>query len=180
MQEQPTSPQRDPITGRYLSAGMRWCTCSWCGIRFERNPSEVRTQKRQFCSVAHYNLARTRPIEERFWERVSKRPSGCWLWTGNRVGGGYGALSLAKQPHILAHRYSWELHRGPIPPDTKVLHTCDTPACVNPDHLWLGSQKDNVRDMITKGRRTTASSRLLWIIVALIERINDLEARLAT
>lgn len=77
--------------------------------------------------------------------------AGCWLWTGSPGAGGYGVLVTGRKT-MKAHRASWIVHRGPIPDGCKVCHRCDTPACVNPDHLFLGSQRDNVHDMVRKGR----------------------------
>jgi hypothetical protein len=92
---------------------------------------------------------------ERFWRRVQKSDS-CWMWKGPlsgpgwRTGRGYGAFYSGKNG--TAHRFSWELHFGPIPPGLFVCHKCDTPPCVNPEHLFLGTSSDNSRDMWTKGR----------------------------
>jgi HNH endonuclease len=99
-----------------------------------------------------------RPLSERFWEKVGKQP-GCWIWTGKRNRQGYGRAYSGGEfgYEIAAHRLAWELTNGPIPPGLCVLHRCDNPSCVNPDHLWLGSQADNVRDMIDKGRRGDSS-----------------------
>src|SRR5947207_548479 len=90
--------------------------------------------------------------KERFDAKWTPEPfSGCWIWTGARSLNGYGVMGM---PHINrnAHRISWEIHRGIIPNKICVLHRCDTPSCVNPDHLFLGSLKDNTRDMVKKGR----------------------------
>lgn len=89
---------------------------------------------------------------ERFEEKYIPEPnSGCWLWTATSVRGGYGMIKSGDKNH-LAHRVSWSLYRGDIPDEMLVCHSCDTPACVNPDHLFLGSQKDNMRDMLSKDR----------------------------
>lgn len=74
--------------------------------------------------------------------------SGCWLWTGSRVRGGYGKFN----PLLRAHRVSYEEYKGPIPNGMFVCHRCDTPSCINPNHLFLGLPKDNVEDMMAKGR----------------------------
>jgi hypothetical protein len=89
---------------------------------------------------------------ERFWAKVDRgpHPGGCWLWTADKTAG-YGRFwfngRLAR-----ANRVAWELTHGPIPDGQWVLHRCDTPACVNPDHLFLGTHNDNVADMVAKGR----------------------------
>jgi hypothetical protein len=102
-----------------------------------------------------HHLNPSRPPEERFWSAVVKQAA-CWVYTGRRDGAGYGALFVGRRGKRLhsvkAHRYSWELHNGPIPPGLCVLHRCDNPPCVNPVHLFLGTIKDNVDDMVAKGR----------------------------
>jgi len=79
----------------------------------------------------------------------------CWLWIGPTSNGRYGALGVGSKPkevRFKAHRIAWEIFFGPIPEGMKVLHTCDNPPCVNPFHLFLGTQKDNTQDAIRKGR----------------------------
>lgn len=77
--------------------------------------------------------------------------SGCWFWLGNLDEGGYGTIRISGKM-LKAHRASWMLHRGQIPDGLKVLHSCDIPCCINPDHLFLGTQVDNMRDRASKGR----------------------------
>jgi hypothetical protein len=89
-------------------------------------------------------------VYQRFADKVSIAPSGCWMWTGSLVWG-YGQLYYDRRPWK-AHRVSWTLFRGPIPRDLNVLHHCDTTGCVNPNHLFLGDQYDNHQDMTRKGR----------------------------
>lgn len=88
--------------------------------------------------------------EARFWAKVDKSGD-CWIWTAAKTGRGYGNFAL-HGGNIAAHRYSWEITNGPIPDGRGVLHECDTLACVRPDHLFLGTQRQNVADMIGKGR----------------------------
>lgn len=97
-------------------------------------------------------------MSEGFFSRVEYEPNtGCWLWSGAPGAGGYGVAKFDGR-YQKAHRVSWALHSGSMPPrDVKVCHRCDTPACVNPAHLWLGSQADNVADMMAKGRHRTSS-----------------------
>lgn len=98
---------------------------------------------------------------EAFWARVTKS-EGCWLWSGAVQGEKYGHLHVPGRPsgvNALAHRVAWTLARGPIPDGFNVLHSCDTPLCVRPDHLFLGSQADNIADMIRKGRQSMRHPR---------------------
>lgn len=95
-----------------------------------------------------------RPLTERFWAKVSKGDTdACWLWKGHITKHGYGVIqkkgrnSLAK-----AHRISWEIHYGAIPHGLRILHHCDIRACVNPSHLFIGTQQQNVQDAEAKGR----------------------------
>ena len=93
---------------------------------------------------------------DRFEAKIARCPmSGCWLWTGCVVSRGYGNITIAGKT-MYAHRLSWELHVGPIPDGQCVLHRCDTPACVRPDHLFLGTKKDNAADRDFKGRQAFA------------------------
>jgi HNH endonuclease len=96
----------------------------------------------------------TKPLAERFWAKVARGgPDDCWIWRGSKTSAGYGNLaSLAGAQPFYAHRLSYEFHSGPIPRGMFVLHRCDNPACVNPNHLFLGTQTDNMRDMSAKGR----------------------------
>lgn len=93
-------------------------------------------------------------LAERFWAKVEKGP-GCWLWRGATTHGGYGVIGKgrATEGNIRAHVLSYELTHGEIPEGLEVCHTCDNPPCVRPDHLFLGTQKDNVLDAISKGRQ---------------------------
>jgi hypothetical protein len=97
-----------------------------------------------------------KPLSQRFEEHHITVPEcGCWLWTGSLMPKGYGFLVVKrnKKMHtISAHRLSWQLHLGEIPAGLNVLHKCDVRCCVNPNHLFLGTSKDNTQDMINKGR----------------------------
>lgn len=77
---------------------------------------------------------------------------GCWLWAASTNSSGYGTIAISKRKTEMAHRLSFRLFVGEIPQDKIVLHKCDTPSCVNPDHLFLGTRADNSLDMNAKGR----------------------------
>src|SRR5574340_407485 len=103
-----------------------------------------------------------RSLLERFFDKVSPEAlTGCWLWTGAVKELGYGVIGLGtrEQGTSKAHRVSWELHNGPIPSGLNVLHSCDTPSCVNPDHLRLGTLSDNARDCVNRGRLKLPDNR---------------------
>jgi hypothetical protein len=94
-----------------------------------------------------------RPLAERFWEKVDVRGvDECWPWLASTKQGGYGKLAGGDGRILLAHRVAYQLAVGTIPAGLVVCHRCDNPGCVNPNHLFLGSQADNLRDMHAKGR----------------------------
>lgn len=116
-----------------------------------------------------------RPAEERFSRYVEPEPmSGCWIWVGWTDRKGYGVLGLGRRGagRMLAHRFSYRLRHGAIPEGMQVLHHCDLPACVNPDHLFLGTHQDNMADMWAKKRGPSGErqglARLTRALVATI------------
>ena len=92
--------------------------------------------------------------EKDFWSRVDKSET-CWIWTGSSRRG-YGCFLMNRQ-RFQAHRFSWKLKNGDIPTGKLVLHKCDNPPCVNPDHLFLGNQLLNRADCVLKGRQARGS-----------------------
>jgi len=107
------------------------------------------------CNPAHLvlsTMAELRRSEATPWQdRLTKQADGCWIFQGARSTDGYGQVRHDGRTERV-HRLAWEAANGPIPADMRVCHSCDVPACCNPAHLFLGTQQDNVTDMIEKGR----------------------------
>lgn len=131
---------------------VRNCSKSGCDNTWQ---VEASSPKRYCSRACAYADKPKMSLEERFWTKVTKAEADkCWLWTGGLTkSGGYGQLQQGRGiGPIRAHRFSYELHIGPVPDDMCVLHRCDTPACVNPSHLFLGSRAENCKDMGHKKR----------------------------
>ena len=110
-------------------------------------------------------------IEHRFWNHVDKNGpipahcphlGPCWIWTGAVDKDGYGRPSVERTRRVRAPRISWAWAHGEIPKGKWVLHRCDNPPCVNPDHLFLGTAKDNAQDALAKGRNYVGSKNAFF------------------
>lgn len=109
----------------------------------------------------------------KFWVKVSEDKSGCWIWTGRTLPFGHGQTTFGGKLQ-LTHRIAWQLIHGEIPDGKCILHLCDNPACVRPDHLFLGTKSDNNTDRANKGRNAPKSgemngrAKLTWDDVRII------------
>lgn len=131
----------------------RWeCRCS-CG-----NIALAQTGNLGNGHTVSCGCIRKQDLQKRFSEKYKVDEStGCWVWNACKDTKGYGLFQMGQRPTgsykaSAAHRVSWQIHKGEIPKGMNVLHKCDNPPCVNPDHLFLGTQQDNTNDMIKKGR----------------------------
>lgn len=117
----------------------------------------IKGKPKQFIYNHHY---RASSDAEKFWSKVVIADDNeCWLWQSSLSKDGYGMFKTChdyQRKSFRAHRYAYELHNGPIPDGLLALHKCDNPTCVNPNHLFLGTQQDNIDDMIAKGRDNMA------------------------
>lgn len=95
--------------------------------------------------------------EAQFWLKVQKTDT-CWLWIGHKDQQGYGKTSI-RGKRILAHRYSYELHYEAIPSGLYVCHKCDVPNCIRPDHLFLGTNLENLADKFAKNRQAKGEKK---------------------
>ena len=120
-------------------------------------------------------ISRHVSFEDRFNLQHTKTPT-CWPWTGHTKKNGYGVIKK-DGVSMFAHRASWEFHKSPIPEGLCVLHKCDNPPCVKPDHLFLGTHADNTADMLSKGRdvpprgERSGTAKLTWVKVAEIRKL---------
>ncbi len=123
-------------------------TCALCNKSFHVPPCRASVAK--YCSRRCYEVGK-RNTHGKFWTLCTPTESGCWMFHNASEKHPYGRYMLNLH-EVSAHRASWEISHGAIPNGMHVCHKCDAPGCVNPEHLFLGTAKDNVMDMVRKGR----------------------------
>lgn len=129
--------------------------CVRCGALMTRERLGSNFNKNRYCSLPCFKeTLRKNPVAA-FLEKIDKgpHPKGCWLWTGAKENHGYGHFRHGSKDYR-AHRYGYQLAKGPIPKGMHVLHSCDVMPCVNPAHLRLGTHAENMADCKAKGRQT--------------------------
>lgn len=133
--------------------------CLHCKTEFYPRQEQVRLGNGLYCSRSCASInQKEKPLLERFWSFVKKgEHDECWEFMGCRNVDGYGSMSIGHSKIERAHRISFVLHKGEIPPDMVIMHTCDNPPCCNPKHLILGTQIDNIHDMVKKKRLVNKS-----------------------
>jgi hypothetical protein len=139
--------------------------CLMCGKQFKVYSCNLEKGMGKFCAISCATQYRIHVLNdhplinrgsyfEKFFNKISKEDheKGCWIWIGHKNKAGYGRIRQ-KYKDKTAHRFSWEIFNGPIPESMFICHTCDNPPCCNPDHLFLGTPKDNTQDCIKKNRQ---------------------------
>lgn len=148
-------------------------TGKYCSAKCSASPKRSRPKKFEWKKATEEQ--KLNRITEAFEKSVIKR-EGCWEWLGNKYPNGYGKFPcIINKVRPSAHRISWMIHNGIIPPDKIVCHTCDNRSCTNPQHLFLGTQVDNMRDMYEKNRgmigQTHVNSKLTKANVIIIKQL---------
>lgn len=171
-----TTPRRDTIAVRDPSESLKAADLRDLAADLESGGEASRDIAAVLRREADRRDLRDQRLESRFWAKVNKTPVGCWLWTGHIGADGYGRVYMGGPSHMeRAHRASLFLSTGKLP-DGVVMHSCDVRACVNPAHLSVGSQRDNVHDTIAKGRAVypvgtgRKSAKLTEVTVAAVRR----------
>ncbi len=129
--------------------------CKECRKEYQKKQSAKKREKTcPICEIRHNKMAKECSMKCKLLNRF-KVDKGCWIWSKSLNESGYGKLQenqKGKRKYLMSHRESYKVFKGNIPKGKLILHQCDRPACINPDHLFIGTMKDNTRDMLYKGR----------------------------
>lgn len=140
--------------------------CVECKVKFDKKIAEVNRTNFNACSKKCTGDYKSRVNDAKFLSKAKRVESGCLEWQGSTNSSGYGTTRFNKRPQ-LAHRVSFEIYTGKEC-DLQVLHRCDNPKCIDPEHLFEGTHQDNMADMISKGRKSTKLTR------AQVDEIRDI------
>lgn len=152
--------------------------CPQCGCVIERKTPSLLARSTTCSRTCGANYFK-RPLRDRFAERYEVASNGCWLWSGTVSKMGYGVIAHDNR-HLAAHRVAYTLHKGDIPAGLCVCHTCDTPRCVNPEHLFGGTHQDNMDDMRKKGRGNRPAGEKHWKAKLTVEDVIRIRERAET
>jgi len=148
--------------------------CGSCGREFPVHPYRLSVGRGKYCSskcrAKGVGLAIQKDLADQFF--YTEAPNGCWLWARAVAKNGYGVLNVRGRSRR-AHRVAYETFVGPIPRGLDVCHRCDVRRCVNPAHLFIGTRKDNLRDMSVKGRASAPAAKLTPTSVRAIRRMQQ-------
>lgn len=154
-----TTSFREPVMSTVKSTKVD-CVCPNCQKSFQVIPFYAK-KGRKYCSQQCASMHKRPNLRDRFYAKI-KVVGDCWEWQGSRLKHGYGRIRTGygnDREMTVAHRVSWEIHNNQsLSRSQFVMHKCDNPPCVNPDHLMLGTAKDNTQDMIKKGRKRYGTS----------------------
>ena len=148
--------------------------CQICGNEFNVRSYQLKIGTGKYCSskCRGKGVNKPVPVEERIMKFIDvKEENDCWEFKGSKNKNGYGKIGVGGKKNDSAHRVIFKIYNSDIPKDMVILHTCDNPSCCNPKHLVLGTQNDNIQDMVQKGRNKVRTGSIMPL--ELLEEIKN-------